>query len=367
MSTNQNKSQNHIYFMKLALQQAKKTLGNTQKNPAVGCVITKGNFLIGAGSTSFNGRPHAEHNAINFTKGSLKNCRLYVTLEPCSHYGKTPPCVNLIIKKKIKKVFFSINDPDPRSFNKSSNILRKNKILVNKGVFNSEVKLFYRDYIKNRKGVLPFVTCKLAISKDYYTINKNKKWITNKFSRGRVHLMRSDHDCLITSSQTIIADNPRLTCRINGLKNQNPTRIILDNKLKTPINTRIIEESSHVPTIIFYNQGNKKGIELFKKLKIKIYKIPLDNHDNLDLRQVLIKTKELGFSRIFLESGIKLIANFLDRNLIDDFKLFVSNKILGKNGEGDFKKYYRLFLNNKKSIMEKVNLFEDTLLTYKLK
>ena len=367
MSTNLNKNNNHTYFMRLALEQAKKVLGNTKNNPAVGCVITKNNHVISAGYTSINGRPHAEHNAIKLSNTDPINSQLYVTLEPCSHYGKTPPCTNSIIKKKINKVFFAINDPDPRSFNKSSNQLVKKGIYVKKGILRKEIKSFYRSYLKNKKSDLPFVTCKLAISRDYYAINKKNKNITNKFSRGRAHLMRSYHDCLITSSKTIIDDNPRLTCRIKGLQNRSPSRIILDNELKIPISSRIIKESFHFPTIIFYNKNNKAKMRLLKKLKVKIYKIPLDIHGDLDLKKSLLRAKELGYSRIFLESGIKLISNFLSQNLIDEFKLFISDTNLGNNGDANFKKYYRLFLNEKKNIIEKVNLLGDRLLTYKLR
>ena len=353
--------------MRLALDQAKRVLGKTKDNPGVGCVITKDNNVISAGYTSINGRPHAEQNAINFSKINLKNSQLYVTLEPCSHYAKTPPCINAIMNKKIKKVFFSINDPDPRSFNKCSNKLRKSGIKVNNGISKNKINSFYRSYHKLKKKKLPFVTCKLAISKDYYTIDKNNKWITNKFSRGRVHLMRSYHDCIITSSKTIIHDNAKLTCRIDGLGDRSPSRIILDNKLKIPIKSTIIKEASNYPTIIFYNKNNKRKVKLLKKLKIKICKIPLDNKGEIDLIKSLIKAKELGFSRILLESGIKLVTNFLNKNLIDDFIIFMSNKNLTKNGDGNVKKYYRLFFNSKKKTKEKVNLFGDKLISYKLK
>ena len=133
MSTNQNKYQKDSYFMRLALQQASKALGNTKENPAVGCVIVKNNHLISVGHTSVNGRPHAEHNAIINAKNLIKNAIMFVTLEPCSHYGKTAPCVNKIIKKKIKKVFFSMRDPDKRSFNKSLNLFKKKSIKVDIG------------------------------------------------------------------------------------------------------------------------------------------------------------------------------------------------------------------------------------------
>ena len=367
MFTNQNRYKNNIYFMGLALQQAKRTLGNTKKNPTVGCVIVKNHHVISAGYTSINGRPHAEQNAINFSKTNPKNSKLYVTLEPCSHFGKTPPCVNSIIKNKIKKVFFSIKDPDPRSFNKCSKKLKSKNIVVINGILKDKIKLFYRSYLKSKKKNLPFVTSKLAISKDFYTINRKAKWITNEFSRGRVHLMRATHDCIMTSSKTIIKDNPRLTCRINGLTNMSPARIIFDNRLKIKINSKIIKESKNHHTIIFYNQINKRKIRLLKKLKIKIYKVPLDTEGNLDLKKSLNKAQELGFSRIFLEAGIKLITNFLNKNLVDDLKLFVSDKKLGGNGSGSIRKLFGSFLRNKKKIIEKVNLSGDKLISYKIK
>ena len=367
MSTNQNKYQKNSYFMRLALQQAARSLGNTRQNPAVGCVLVKNNHLISAGYTSIGGRPHAEQNAINFSEINPQNSELYVTLEPCSHYGKTPPCVKSIIKSKIKKVFFSINDADLRSFNKSAINLRSGGVGVSSNILKDEIKLFYKSYFKSKKSNLPFVTCKLAISKDFYTINKKNKWITNSFSRGRVHLMRSSHECVITSSKTVIKDNPRLTCRIDGLNHSSPSRIILDNKLKTNINSKIIKEANKYHTIIFYNKINKKKIISLKKLKIGTYKIPLDNNGHLDLKASLIKAKEIGFSRIFLETGAILTTSFFNKKLIDDFKLFISSKKLGKNGNGSIKKYFSTFFKNKKKIVEKVNLSGDKLISYKIK
>ena len=225
--------------MKLALAQAQKNLGNTKENPAVGCVLVKNDHLISAGHTGDGGRPHAEQNAINYSRINPRKSELYVTLEPCSHYGQTPPCVKSIIKNQIKKVFFAINDPDPRSFKKCSSTLRKKGVVVSNYILKNKINPFYRSYIKHKKSKLPFVTCKLAVSKDFYTINKKNKWITNKYSRGRVHLMRSNHDSIITSSRTIRIDNPFLNCRINGLESRSPSRIILDNQLKIPLNSNL--------------------------------------------------------------------------------------------------------------------------------
>ena len=367
MFTNQSKYQKHEYFMRLALKQAEILLGNTKQNPTVGCVIVKNNNVISAGATSFNGRPHAEKNTISCSKNNLRNSYLYTTLEPCSHFGKTPPCTKLIIKKKIKKVFFSIKDYDYRSYNKAAYTLKNKGVDVKNGILKKEINRFYKSYYKLKRNLLPFVTCKLAVSKDFYTIDKKNKWITNKYSRGRVHLMRSIHDCIITSSRTVNLDNPRLNCRINGLDNRTPSRIILDNKLEIKIKSNIIKESNKYETFIFYNKFDKLKIKILNKLKIRTVKIPLNKKGELDLRNVLNKARKLGFSRIFLEAGIKLTNSFLKENFVDDFKLFISNKNLGKNGNASINNFIKKYLINKNKKTVDVNLSEERLLSYKLK
>ena len=353
--------------MKLALMEAHKAIGNTKTNPAVGCVVVRNDCVISAASTSKNGRPHAEHNAIKLCKKSIRNAKLYVTLEPCSHYGKTPPCVATIIKSKIKKVYFSIKDPDPRSFNKSSTQFKRKNIFVKDGIYSKEIKNFYRSYLKYKKDELPFVTSKLAISKDYYTSNVRKKWLTNKYSRGRVHLMRSQHDCILTSARTIVDDNPRLNCRIAGLEINSPSKIILDKNLITPIKSRIIKNTKNYDTIIFYNKNNKKKIKIFKKSKIKLIKAELATDGNFDLRSLLIKIKKIGYTRVFLESGVSLTSKFLSNNLVDDLHLFMSNNKIGKYGNNSFKKNMNLFLKNKKFSTKNINLFGDKLISYSIK
>ena len=366
MFTNQNKLSIHNFFMSLAIAEAKKNLGGTKENPSVGCVITKNNSVIGIGSTGIGGRPHAEYNAINFSKEKVKGSKMYVTLEPCSHYGLTKPCTNLVIKNKLKHVIFSSKDPDFRSYNKSSKLLKKNKIFVSSCISLSQTKDFYRSYFKSKNNLLPFVSVKIAVSKDQYSIDKRKKWITNYFSRARGHLLRSSHDCILTTSNTIISDNPILTCRISGLSHKSPSRIILDNKLRVPVNSKVINGSLNHRTIIFFNQINKRKIKLFKKRGVETYKISKDENGNLDLKEVLLKAKDLGFHRILIESGMTLISNILINNLADDLKLFISNKNLGNNGESNIKKKIKFFLKKKKKSKERVNLFGDKLINYKI-
>ena len=353
--------------MKLALLQAHKNLGNTKKNPSVGCVIVKNDCIISAGCTGINGRPHAEQNAITYSKNNIVDSDLYVTLEPCSHYGRTPPCVETIIRNKIKRVFFSLQDPDSRSYNKSTKQFKKNNIRVQNGILGSYIKNFYKSYFKYKENILPFVTAKMAISKDFYTKNKKKKWITNKFSRGRVHLMRSYHDCILTSVNTIIMDNPRLTCRIHGLEDNSPSRIILDKKLKIPTTSNIVKSAKKYRTILFFNKTSQKKIKVLKSLKIKLVKTSLNEDGNFDLENILVKVKLLGFSRIFLESGLNLTTSFLKKGLVNDFQLFISSKNIRKNGNNSFRKNMKFFLRSRKFTTEKVNLLGDKLISYSVK
>lgn len=353
--------------MRLALSEAQKALGKTKTNPAVGCILVKNNNVISAASTSSNGRPHAEYNAIENCKDDIKNSDMYVTLEPCSHYGKTPPCTNKIIKNKIKKVYFAIKDPDKRVFNKSTKLLLKKGVSVKYGIGFNEIKEFYKSYIKYKNNELPFVTSKLAVSKDLFAKNKKDKWITNEYSRGRVHLMRKNHDCILTSAKTIVCDNPRLNCRIKGLEENSPIKIILDKKLIIPIKSKVIRQTKKGELIIFYNKVNKEKIKFFKRSNIKLIKMSTDNHNNFILKDILIKIKSIGFSRVFLEAGPKLTKNFFDKDLIDDFYLFISKKKIKNNGSLNIKKTIKPYLINKKSSTLKVNLLGDKLISYKIK
>ena len=353
--------------MNLALMQANKALGNTGVNPAVGCVIVKDNCVISSGFTGINGRPHAEHIALNLNKNLIKDSNIFVTLEPCSHYGKTFPCVNKIIKKKIKRVFFSVKDPDKRSFNKSKDILKQNKVITNIGLLNNEIKSFYQSYYKFKINELPYVTGKIALSKDLYTVDKKNKWITNLFSRKRVHLMRSKYDCILSTSKTVVKDNSLLNCRIAGLEKKSPVRIILDKKLEIPLNSKIINTSDKIKTIIFYNKFKRTKIRQFKKKKVKLIYLPLNSNNNFNLKNTLIKIKNLGYQRIFLESGINLLTKLFDEKLIDDFNIFISDKHLNNNGSKTFKNIHNKIFSKKKSRLINVNLFGNKLLYYKVK
>ena len=257
--------------MNLAFLEARKNLGNTKYNPAVGCVIVKNNNVISAGTTSINGRPHAEHNAIINSKFNVKNSYLYSSLEPCSHYGVTPPCTNLIIKKKIKKVIYSTNDLDFRSKKRSKKILQKKKIIVKNSLLNKRGIDFYESYILQHSSKLPLVDAKIALSKDYLTKNLKKKWITGIESQKRSHLLRSMYDCIISTSKSINDDNSMLDCRIKGLEKKTPDLIILDRKLKLKKNLKLYKKIKNRKILLFTCFNNKKKISFLKRKGIKVY------------------------------------------------------------------------------------------------
>mgnify|MGYP001178621487 CR=1 FL=1 len=245
------------YFMNLALNLARDKSGLTGDNPSVGCIIVKNNKLIAAGQTAFNGRPHAEFNALKKNKKNLNGSTMYVTLEPCNHYGKTPPCTNYIIKNKIKKVIYSIDDIDERTKSKTKAILTSKNIKVKKGLLKKKISRFYKSYFVNKKK-MPYVTGKIAITKNNLIYSQKQKRITNIYSDKFTHLLRYKNDSILISHKTLNKDNPRLDCRINGLETFSPKKIILDKNLKTNINSSIFKNIKHKNKIIFYNYATKK-------------------------------------------------------------------------------------------------------------
>jgi diaminohydroxyphosphoribosylaminopyrimidine deaminase/5-amino-6-(5-phosphoribosylamino)uracil reductase len=259
MSTKKDKfSKKDKKYMELALSLASARHGLTGENPSVGCVIVKNDEIISIGQTNYSGRPHAEYNAIKNSNIDLEGSKMYITLEPCNHYGKTPPCTNLIIKKKIKEVFYSIEDIDKKVKSKSYKILKTKNIIVKKGLLKKDVSNFYSTYFFNRKNKSPFVTGKIATSKNNQIYNKKSKRITDIHSDKLTHFLRYKNDAILISYKTLNKDNPKLNCRLKGLNRFSPKRIILDNNLGTKTHSYVFNTVNKDNTIIFYNEANKK-------------------------------------------------------------------------------------------------------------
>ena len=319
--------------MSLALNLAKDRIGLTGENPSVGCVIVKNNEVLSIGQTGKNGRPHAEYNAIKSCKKNLDGAKIYITLEPCTHFGKTPPCSDIIINSKIKEVIFAMEDVDIRTKSKSLKIFKAKKIKVKHGILKKDAKEIYKSYIYNRSNKLPFVTGKLAISKDNYIYSNNKKKITNEYSNSISHLLRYKNDSILISNKTLNIDNPKLSCRINGLSYYSPKRIILDRNLSIKRKSYIFKTSTKKNTIIFYNKGPLKKINLLIKMGVKLIKLKTDKNNFFNLKLILNKIYSLGCRNLLVEGGKSLTDSFLKNKLFNQFFLFKSPIKLGKKAK----------------------------------
>ena len=318
---------NHNLYLNLAFNLAEKNLGKTDKNPSVGCVIVKNNSVISSGTTSFNGRPHAEFNALN-KNINFNNCNMYVTLEPCTHFGLTPPCTNIIKRKKIKNVYYSFNDPDLRTYKKADKILKNVKKIKKVDI---KYRNFYKSYFINKDKNFPLIDAKIAVSKDFFSINKKNKWITNFRSRRVAHLIRSKYDCVVSTSNSINKDNSLLNCRIEGLNNNKPDLIIIDRYLKLKKKLRLFNSSIQRKIYIFTLSNNKKKISFLKKKKVKIIKIKR-LEDKIDFENLFREIMKIGKGRVLIESGLVFLSQLFKYKLIDNLYLFKSSKFLHLNG-----------------------------------
>ena len=318
-------------YMKLAINLARSRKGLTGDNPSVGCLIVKNDTIISIGQTGYNGRPHAEHSAIKNSFEKLKGSKMYVTLEPCNHYGKTPPCTKDIIKSGISELIYSMEDIDKKVKGKSFKILSSKRIKVKRGLLKEDAKDLYDSYIKNRTSKLPYVTAKIAVSKNKLIYSKGTKRITDKNSDKITHYLRYKNDSIMISSKTLNIDNPRLTCRLKGYNKFSPKRIILDKNLDIKLKSYIFKSAKKGNTILFYNSSNTKKIKILKKKGLTLIKTKLTGEGLLDLKIVLKKLFTLGTRNLLVEGGDKISKNLIKNRLIDIFYLFQSPKILKVN------------------------------------
>ncbi len=346
---------NHNYYLDLAFQIAEKNLGRTRLNPSVGTIIVKNDSVISSAVTSYNGRPHSEFNALN----NLKDCTgasLYTTLEPCTHYGKTPPCTNIIIKKKIKNVFYAFEDPDLRTFKKAKKFLKQKGIKA-KLIPTKKYSKFYQSYFINRKQSIPFITAKIAVSKDYFTINKRDKWITNESSRNIVHLLRNKHDCILSTSKSINNDDSLLNCRINGLNNNKPDLFIVDLKLKLKKRLSLNKYLKTRKTFLITSKNNSSKTLAYKKLGYKIIFLS-KLEDKNDFNLLYKKVYKMGYSRMLIETGLTFLNNLIKYKMINDLYIFKTNKKLGDKGKNNNTSNYLKKVHPK---LMKINLNGDNL------
>ena len=318
----------------LAHDLAKKKFGQTFPNPTVGCIISKNSKIISKAVTNHSGRPHAEEIALAKAGTKAKGATMYVTLEPCFHSSKNGSCTDQILRSGIKEIFISAPDPDIRTYKKSINKLKKNNIVVNIGLEQNKTYNLNKFFFKSLSKKQPFTKVKLAISDDEKIAwhNYKSKWISNKYSRDYGHRLRSKSQAILTTSKTIIKDNPKLTVRL--LKNNvaHIPIIIIDKDLKLPMNSRILKDISQKRIIIFTSKNNQKS-ENLTKLGCEIIFCKLNRFNKLNLKTIFNKIYSLKISDILVEAGGILFTDLLKNKLVDEIHIFKSKIIIGEKGK----------------------------------
>lgn len=314
-------------YMKIALSLARGTVGQTSPNPSVGAVLVNDGQLVGTGVHLKAGTPHAEVRAIDEAGISAQGAVMYVTLEPCSHQGKTPPCAETIIKSGIDKVFVATLDPNPLVAGNGIKMLTKAGIKVEVGLCEEEAIQINEAFFHFIQTNTPFVTIKAGISLDGKIAAKSgdSKWITSPESRRDVHHLRHEHDGILVGINTILQDNPLLTTR-RPRGGRNPIRIVLDTHLKIPVSANVVQDSS-ARTIIFTGQQ----IDLKKKIDLERFGVTIISQEKktLSLQNVLKRLGELNLISVLVEGGSEIHASFIEASAFQQIITYVSPKIIG--------------------------------------
>lgn len=321
--------------MSEALKAAKKGMGRTAPNPPVGAVVVKNKKIISTGWHKKAGANHAEIEALKgLSRTDLKDATLYVTLEPCSHFGKTPPCTDAIIKSGIKKVYIGTKDLNRNVGGNGIKKLTDAGIEVSTGILKEACTEIIEPFNKFANESLPFVNLKIASTLDGKIALKNGKsrWITGEQSRKRVHEMRSTSDAVLTGLQTVIKDDPALTVR--HIRGKNPVKVVLDDKFKIPLGANIFKGLKKNGLIIFVrSNGKSKKIKDYEKLGATVIKVPLKKN-GLDLKAVLKELAKRNIMNLMVECGSTLAGSFLKERLVDRVSIFLAPKFIGSDGLG---------------------------------
>lgn len=309
-----------IYFLEKTLELARNAEGHTSPNPMVGAVIVKNNKEISYGFHKKSGSPHAEIEAINNAKVNIKGATLYVSLEPCCHFGRTPPCVDKIIESGIKRVVIASLDPNPIVHGKSVSKLRKAGIKVSVGFFSKEARRLNEVFFKNMETKRPFVVVKLAQSLDGKITDGSgeSKWITGARARKFARKLRDKYDCVLAGVNTVIKDNPRL----DGVK-KIPYKVIIDPQLRIPKDAYLLKNDSQKLIIFASTKAKKKSLKNTKVFFIK------EKKGKLPVKEILSTLNQHGIMSVFVEGGSRTAANFFEEKLVDKVHFFIAPIILG--------------------------------------
>ena len=320
------------YFMGEALKLAKKGAGRVSPNPMVGAVVVKNGKIIGKGYHRFFGGAHAEINAIENAGKAVKGADIYVTLEPCSHFGKTPPCVDALISSGIRKVFIGMVDPNPVVSGKGVRKLKKAGIALKTGILDLKCRRLNESFVKYITKKEPFVTLKSAVSLDGKIASHtgDSKWITCEKSRRFVHRMRFESDAVMAGVGTVIADDPLLNVRLFKKAKKEPFRVIVDSSLKIPLGSNVLKPDFAEKTIVAVSKEKSvsKKAEVIKNMGAQVISVSAKNK-RIDLKVLSRILAKKGIASILLEGGSEVNAAALEAGIVDKIMLFYSPKLIG--------------------------------------
>ncbi len=324
-----------LLHMRAALALARRGLGNAWPNPAVGCVLVKDGRVIGRGWTQPGGRPHAETEALRRAGDAARGATAYVTLEPCSHHGRTPPCCEALAGAGIARVVMAMRDPDPRVNGRGLAMLRGAGIDVEEGLLEAEARALNAGFFRRIQAGMPVVTLKLASTLDgrIATSTGESRWITGAAARREVHALRARHDAILVGSGTVLADDPDLTCRIPGMERVPMLRVVADARLRTPPSARLVQGAELAPVLIITAPGHPPAAQApFMAAGADIVTVPAHAAGGLDLPSLLRALGRRGVTRVLAEGGAGLAAALLRQGLVDRLVWFHAPAVMGGDG-----------------------------------
>lgn len=316
-------------YMRLAMQLAGNAIGRTSPNPLVGAVIVKDNRVVGCGWHRKAGTPHAEVHALNQAGELAQGADVYVTLEPCAHYGKTPPCAKALVEAKVKNVYGGLLDVNPKVAGKGFKILEDAGIHVEYGFLQDELRKQNEVFFKWIEHKKPFIVLKAAMTLDgkIATATGQSKWITNETSRAYGYKLRDIYDGIMVGINTVIEDNPMLTARVDGGKN--PIRIVVDSSLRIDINANVVQDKSAKTIIATTDKANKDKILKLQAQDVDVIVVDKDENDKVDIEKLLDILGQQNICSILVEGGATLSGSFVAKKLVDKVYFFIAPKIIG--------------------------------------
>jgi diaminohydroxyphosphoribosylaminopyrimidine deaminase/5-amino-6-(5-phosphoribosylamino)uracil reductase len=324
-----------IAFMRAALGLARRGLGRVWPNPAVGCVLVRDGAPVGRGWTQPGGRPHAETEALKQAGAAARGAVAYVSLEPCSHQGQTGPCADALIAAGVARVAGTVEDPDPRVAGRGYARLEAAGIPVTRALLAAEAAALNQGFFLRVTAGRPLVTVKAASTLDgrIATHDGTSRWITGEIARARGHLLRAGHDAILVGGRTALLDDPELTCRLPGLADRSPVRVVADGHLRLPLTHRLVRSARQTPVwLLALPSADAARAAAFRECGVELIEVPADPTGNLDLAAALQALGGRGLTRLLVEGGGRLTAGLLAAGLVDRLAWFRAPAVIGGDG-----------------------------------